>query len=238
MEKIKIGYIPALVWGETSDKVLLCVHGQGGSKDEAAVVADEALPLGWQVLAFDLPEHGERRDGIPLEPWHVEPELRAVMAYARARWPLVGLYANSIGAWFSMLAWPEEALERCLFVSPVVDMPALIRTMMGWAGVDEERLLREQTIPTQFGQTLSWTYYQWTIDHPVTTWTAPTCILYGGRDAMIARADVEAFAARFHGKLTVMEDGEHWFHTDEQMRVLRRWLRRELTAGQPTEADG
>jgi len=238
VEKIVIGYIPALVWGETSDKVLLCVHGQGGSKDEAAVVAEEALPLGWQVLAFDLPEHGERRDGIPLEPWHVEPELRAVMAYARARWPLIGLYANSIGAWFSMLAWPEEALERCLFVSPVVDMPALIRTMMGWAGVDEERLHREQTIPTQFGQTLSWTYYQWTIDHPVTTWTAPTCILYGGRDAMIARADVEAFAACFHGKLTVMEDGEHWFHTDEQMRVLRRWLRRELTAGQPTEADG
>lgn len=55
---------------------------------------------------------------------------------------------------------------------------------------------------------------------------------------MIARADVEAFAARFHGKLTVMEDGKHWFHTDEQMRVLRRWLRRELMAGQPTEADG
>jgi len=25
-------------------------------------------------------------------------------------------------------------------------------------------------------------------------------------------------------ELTVMEEGEHWFHTDEQMRFLDNWI--------------
>ena len=29
-----------------------------------------------------------------------------------------------------------------------------------------------------------------------------------------------------HAELTVMEDGEHWFHTGEQMRFLDDWIRR------------
>ena len=36
-------------------------------------------------------------------------------------------------------------------------------------------------------------------------------------------SSAEAFAARFHAGLTVMEGGEHWFHTPAQMEVLRRW---------------
>ena len=27
--------------------------------------------------------------------------------------------------------------------------------------------------------------------------------------------------------LTVMEGGEHWFHTEEQMRFLDEWIREE-----------
>ena len=33
VERIEIGSIPALVWGEASDKVFLCVHGKIGSKE-------------------------------------------------------------------------------------------------------------------------------------------------------------------------------------------------------------
>ena len=45
-----------------------------------------------------------------------------------------------MGAWFSMLALPSGELERCLFVSPVLDMGLLIEKMMGWADVTPERL--------------------------------------------------------------------------------------------------
>lgn len=37
------------------------------------------------------------------------------------------------------------------------------------------------------------------------------------------RDTAEAFAARFSCDLTILEEGEHWFHTPEQLSFLRRW---------------
>lgn len=38
-----------------------------------------------------------------------------------------------------------------------------------------------------------------------------------------------AFAARPGRTLTVMEDGEHWFHTPQQLAVLEHWTLQRLT---------
>jgi hypothetical protein len=32
------------------------------------------------------------------------------------------------------------------------------------------------------------------------------------------------FAEKHHAGLTVMENGEHWFHTEEQMAFLDKWI--------------
>ncbi|MFQ7856668.1 MAG: hypothetical protein ACLRIS_17670 [Flavonifractor plautii] len=40
---------------------------------------------------------------------------------------------------------------------------------------------------------------------------------------MLRRTAVEDFARRFGGALTVLEGGEHWFHTPEQLAALHRW---------------
>jgi len=40
---------------------------------------------------------------------------------------------------------------------------------------------------------------------------------------MTARKTVEQFVAAHSAVLTVMENGEHWFHTPEQLAVLREW---------------
>ena len=136
-----IGDIPALLYGAPSDRVWLFLHGQQGRKEEALPFAYAACPRGAQVLAVDLPGHGARRErGEDLTPWAAEPELRAVQAYLDARWRSFSLRANSIGTYFAMLALDEP--DRALLVSPVLDMEGLIRTMMGWAGVTEERLRR------------------------------------------------------------------------------------------------
>ncbi|MBR3641499.1 MAG: alpha/beta hydrolase, partial [Oscillibacter sp.] len=55
---------------------------------------------------------------------------------------------------------------------------------------------------------------------------APTEILYGERDALTSLETMRAFAGRIGARLTVMPNGEHWFHTPEQMRFLREWLLR------------
>ena len=60
--------------------------------------------------------------------------------------------------------------------------------------------------------------------HPVERWDAPTAILYAGRDHLTPCSVVDAFAAAHGARVTVMEEGEHWFHTPEQMAVLRAWL--------------
>ena len=60
--RIKINRIPALVWGEKSDKVYLCVHGKMSSKESAEGIAAMAQEKGYQTISFDLPQHGERKD--------------------------------------------------------------------------------------------------------------------------------------------------------------------------------
>lgn len=44
-------------------------------------------------------------------------------------------------------------------------------------------------------------------------------------DNLTERPTLDAFAERFHFKLTIMDGGEHWFHTSEQLEVLGRWTK-------------
>ena len=50
---------------------------------------------------------------------------------------------------------------------------------------------------------------------------------YAGQDHLTARKTVDDFARRFGCTVTVMEYGEHWFHTEEQLAVLDAWLQKE-----------
>ena len=222
-QKLEISGIPALLYGEESRKVYLYVHGKMGSKEEALAFAEQACPAGYQVLAIDLPEHGERKNGPErLLPWVVVPELQFIDQYARVHWRQVSLRATSIGAWFSMLALQEKALRRALFVSPIVDMEDLIGRMMQQANVTEEQLKAAGEIPTTFGETLSWPYLCWVREHPL-NWHGRTQVLYGDKDALPSRAVIERFRQQSGAHLTIMEDGEHWFHTSVQMAAVQTW---------------
>lgn len=221
--------IPVLLYGETSDRVWLHVHGKMGYKEEAERFAELACPQGWQVLSLDLPEHGQRKGRPePFTPCQVVPELRKLLAWMRPKWETIGLYATSLGVWFSMLAFPEEPLARALFVSPVVDMEKLIQKLMGWALVTEEQLEREGTIPTEFGETLSWPYYTFVKEHPIRRWDVPTGILFGERDHLTDLETVESFARRFGAQLEVIPNSRHWFQDPTQLAALAAWTERQL----------
>lgn len=223
------GHTPYLCYGQTSDQVCLFLHGQSGHKEEGERFAQIANPKGWQVVAIDLPQHGQRQGGAePFLPWVVVPELEQVWQELQGRWKRIALRANSIGAWLAMLALAGKPVDTCLFVSPVVDMENLIQTMMTWAGVTEERLEREREIPTDFGQTLSWDYLKYVRQHPVHALSAHTNILYGDQDNLVPQPVVERFAQAEGAYLTVYPGGEHWFHTPEQMKVMGTWEERCL----------
>ena len=122
-----------------------------------------------------------------------------------------------------MQACGETLPERALFVSPVVDMGKLISNMMLLSSVSEERLARDGEVETDLCGTLSWRYFIYAREHPITKWPVPTAILYAGRDELTDRKTIDDFVGRFGCELTVMEDGEHWFHTASQLEVLKNW---------------
>jgi len=221
-ELFEIAGVSSVLYGQPSDQVYLFIHGKGGCKEEAEAFADIACPAGYQVLAIDLPAHGARKKLLgTFDPWSVVPELREIMAYAQQRWRTVSLRANSIGAYFAMLAFPD--LHKALLVSPILDMERLICDMMEWAGVSKEQLQKQGEIPTAFGETLSWRYLTYVWEHPIHEWHCPIHILYAEQDNMTSRKTVDAFVRRSGASLTVVKDSEHWFHTPEQLEVLNRW---------------
>ena len=221
-ERFQIDTIPVVLYGEPAKQGYLFLHGQMGCKEEAEAFAQVVCPKGVQVLSIDLPGHGERRDrGEELLPWVAVPDIQAALEWAYRQWDEVSLRANSIGAYFARLAF--GAPSRALLLSPVLDMEELILTMMGWAGVTEKQLRVQREIATSFGQILSWKYLCWVREHPLPDWTCPIHILYGSGDNMTSRQTIDKFVRRHNAKLTVMEGGEHWFHTPEQLAVLREW---------------
>lgn len=230
-EFYQIGPTPAVLYGEPCKQGYLFLHGQGGDKEEAAAFAEIAVPAGYQVLGIDLPQHGERKaETSGFDPWTVGRELKAVLSERKAHWNEISLRANSIGAYFSMLAFQHESIRKALFVSPIVDMERLILDMMGWAGVNEEELHARGEIPTGFGQTLSWSYLCWVRQHPLAAWETPTSILYAGHDNLTSRETVTAFSREHHATLSVYEEGEHWFHTPRQLERLREWEEQNLSS--------
>ena len=197
-------------------RIIIYIHGKGGNAEEA----NHYRPLftGSDVIGFDYTSQN---------PWDAKNEFpRLFDSYSKA-YDEVILIANSIGGFFAMSALAEKNIAKALFISPIVNMEKLIADMMLWANVTEDELQSKKEIPTAFGETLSWEYLCYVRKHPI-KWSIPTCILYGGKDHLTSRETISEFAEKQGADLTVMEDGEHWFHTNAQMQFLNDWIRRSI----------
>ena len=60
-------------------------------------------------------------------------------------------------------------------------------------------------------------------------WKIPTEILFGENDNLTSLETIKNFAEINNFSLTVMKGGEHFFHTDEQMKFLDDWLKKFFT---------
>ena len=110
------------------------------------------------------------------------------------------------------------------FLSPVVNMKIIIDNMMLWSKTLENELREKQEIKTDFGQTLYWDYYEYVKDNPINTWNKKTYILYGRNDNLQEEKIIKDFCNRFNCNLSIVENGEHFFHTDEQLMFYKNWL--------------
>ncbi len=197
-------------------KVILYIHGKGGNAEESEHYKD--VCRGYDVTGFDYKGS---------TPWETREELLTAYEGLFKKYGAVTLIANSIGAYFAMNALEGKPIEQAFFISPIVDMERLISDMMKWAEVTETELKEKLEIKTAFNETLSWNYLRYVREHPI-NWTIPTDILYAGGDHLTPLTAVSAFAEKTGAKLTIMEHGEHWFHTPEQMMFLDNWLKERL----------
>jgi pimeloyl-ACP methyl ester carboxylesterase len=193
-------------------ELVVYIHGKGGWAGES----EHYKPLFPECEVIGL-------DYQTFTPWETGEEIREAVIKLKANYDDIVLIANSIGAFFSMNAGIGAMIRCAYFISPVVDMEQLILNMMSWANITEKELEEKGVIPTSFGEDLSWDYLCYVREHPV-CWTVPTRILYGSRDNLTSYETIAAFAKTDDAELTVMEEGEHWFHTDEQMQFLDKWI--------------
>lgn len=193
-------------------KAILYVHGKGGSYLEAEQYKKNCK--GFDIIGVDYNDY---------LPWVVENQIKSAYDNLTEKYNEVYLIANSIGAYFSMLALQDRAIKRALFISPVLNMENLISDMLSWASATEKELCEKGEIQTDFGETLSWDYLKFVRANPI-TWSIPTEILYGENDNLISYKTVDSFVASHNANLTTMSDGEHWFHTEEQLGFLNRWM--------------
>ena len=194
--------------------LVLYIHGKGGSPHESRHYS--SLFPGYDVMGLDY---------RTFTPWETGKEIYVSVKESKEKYEKIILIANSIGAFFSMHSGTDQMIEKAYFISPVVDMEKLICNMMLCEEITENELKDRRTIRTSSGEDLSWDYLCYVREHPV-CWTAPTEILYGENDALTSYETISAFARKCNAGLTVMENGEHWFHTDEQMEYIDEWIRR------------
>lgn len=194
-------------------RAVIYIHGKGGNVDEAKHY--EGIFKGDTVIGFDYKAQ---------TPWEAKKEFSEYFNIISEVFDSVSIIANSIGAYFSMAALHDAPIERAFFISPIVDMEKLIEDMMKWSGVTDVQLERQEEISTSFGETLSWEYLSYIRENPP-KWDKTTDILYGSEDNLTSYKTILNFSEKAGRTLTVMDSGEHWFHTEEQMRFLDSWMR-------------
>lgn len=207
------------------NSAIVYVHGRGSSPKEADRYR-QLFRHAYDVIGFDY---------ASAYPWEAQLEFPAYFSSLHSRYSKVLLIAQSIGAYFSLVSLSEMPIEKAMIISPIVDMEKLILAMMERAGVTEDELHVRSEIKTPFGERLSWTYLTFAREHPI-TWGIPTSILYAENDAITSLDAITDFAHATNAELTVMPDGEHWFHTEDQMKFLDDWITRSIPASIPRPA--
>ncbi len=156
-------------------------------------------------------------------PWEAKEEFPAFLREISGRYSSVEIIANSLGALFALYSLSGREIRKAYLISPVVDMEKLIVDMMDWESVTEDMLKEKQLIKTAYGETISWEYLRYVRENPI-VWKIPTHILYAQMDHLTSYETISEFAKQTGATMTVMESGEHWFHTPEQMEFLDRWI--------------
>ena len=196
---------------------VIYVHGKDGSANEANHYK-QFFNEDYEVIGFDYKSKF---------PWQAKEEFQKYFDFIIPKYNEILLIGNSIGAYFSMISLSGKQIKKAMFISPIVNMENVILNMMKWENVSEEELEAKKIINTSFGESLLWEYLSYVRRNSI-IWDIPTSILYGEKDDITPLKTINNFANKINANLTIMSDGEHWFHTEEQISFLDSWFEKSI----------
>lgn len=204
-------------WQKNNQKrdIVVYIHGKGGSASEAEHYKQFFKE---NIYGFDYKSEN---------PWDAKIEFTDKFKELSNKYNRITLIANSIGTYFSMNSGIGQFVHKAYFISPIVNLEKLILNMIEWAGTTEQELEKKKIIPVDFGDDLSWDYLQYVRNNEI-CWQVSTDILYGSADNLQSLDTIKEFCLKTPSTLTVMDGGEHWFHTKEQMTFLDEWIKKSI----------
>ncbi|HCD07553.1 MAG TPA: alpha/beta hydrolase [Lactobacillus sp.] len=197
-------------------KAIIYVHGKGGSALEAENFKKNCP--GFDMIGIDYQEY---------LPWIVREKIQVKYDEIKFNYDQIDLVANSIGVYFSMLALQNSSINKALFISPILDMKKSIYDKLQLLGLTTADLENEGEIVVPGSENLSWKYLQFVEDNPI-NWQIPTEILYGQNDDHTSRETLDSFIQSHNAHVTIMKNGQHWFHTKEQVDFLNHWMESKI----------
>ena len=66
--------------------------------------------------------------------------------------------------------------------------------------------------------------YEYVKENPIVNWKKKTNILYGNKDNLQDENLIKDFCSKYNCELDILENGEHYFHTEGQLAYYKEWL--------------
>ena len=205
--------------GETKkprhDTCIIYIHGLYGNSEEASLYSFYSKK--YDVIGLDY------KDG---NPWEVKEKLVKEYEMISSRYKEVYVIANSIGAFYTYNYLADFKIKTAFFISPFVSMKKMIEDVMKKHNVSLERLEKEKFVFLDDGEILSYDFYK-SLCHK-DNWNIKTHILYGEKDKMVDHQSIFDFVSNHNCSLTIMKNGEHYFHTPGQLKFIKKWINEYL----------
>ena len=193
------------------ESCIIYIHGLYGNSDEAdfySFCADKHDVIGLNY-----------KDG---NPWEVKEKIIKEFKEISKNYKRVYVIANSIGAFYTYKYLSMFNIKSAYFISPLLNIKSLIEGLMRKSHISFERLKNEKIITMDDGQILSYDFYQSLNDSD--SWNTKTHILYGEKDNIVDHESIFNFACNHNCSLTIMKNGEHYFHTPSQLKYIKKWI--------------
>ena len=193
------------------DSCIIYIHGLYGNSGEADFYSFYSNK--YDVIGLDY------KDG---NPWEVKDRIIHEFTEISKRYKDIYVIANSIGAFYAYMYLANQKIKKAFFISPLVNMKEVIEGMMKQYKISLETLKTKKIINLDNGQTLSYDFYQSLIEKD--KWNVKTNILYGEKDKLVDQKSIFNFVSNHNSSLTIMKNGEHYFHTPGQLRFIKKWI--------------